>query len=81
MPETWKIEPSTGFIEIFDAKKRQSVYSGKAAQIVISAMKGGKMKVAVDERKSLYYFSNELLFSAVGRAPINLKVSAGGKKS
>jgi stage II sporulation protein D len=81
LPETWKIEPSTGFIEIFDVKKRQSVYSGKAAQIVISAMKGGKMKVAVDERKSLYYFSNELLFSAVGRAPINLKVLAGGKKS
>lgn len=81
LPTTWKIEPSTGFIEIFDEKKKQSVYSGKAAQIIISAMKGGKMKVAVDERKSLYYFSNELLFSPVGRPPINLKVSSGGKKS
>ncbi len=81
LPTTWKIEPSTGFVEIFDQNKKQSVYSGKAAEIVVTAMSGGKMKVAVDERKSLYYFSNELLFSAVGRPPINLKVRAGSHKS
>lgn len=81
LPSTWKIEPSTGFIEIFDQAKRQSVYSGKAAEIIISAMSGGKMKVAVDSRKSLYYFSNELVFSALGRPPINLKVRADGRKS
>jgi len=81
LPSTWKIEPSTGFIEIFDQSKHQSVYSGKAAEIIVTAMKGGKMKVAVDSRKSLYYFSNELLFSAVGRAPINLKIRAGSRKS
>ncbi|PKL46836.1 MAG: hypothetical protein CVV42_15145 [Candidatus Riflebacteria bacterium HGW-Riflebacteria-2] len=81
LPTTWKIEPSTGFVEIFDQNKKQSVYSGKASEIVITAMKGGKMKVAVDARKSLYYFSNELLFSAVGRPPVNLKVRAGSRKS
>lgn len=39
------------------------------------------MKVAVDQRKSLYYFSNELVFSALGRTPINLKVKAGSRKN
>ncbi len=81
LPTTWKIEPSTGFVEIFDQKKKQSVYSGKASEIIVTALSGGKMKVAVDSRKSLYYFSNELLFSAVGRPPANLKVLAGSRKS
>lgn len=80
-PQTFSIEPSTGFIEMFDKSKNQSVYSGKAAKVDVSLLKDGKMKVDIDNRKTLYYVNNEILFSANGRAPVNLKVKAGGKKS
>ncbi|NCB39482.1 MAG: SpoIID/LytB domain-containing protein [Erysipelotrichia bacterium] len=80
-PQSFTIEPSTGFIELFNKSKNQAVYSGKAATVVVSIFQGGKIKVAIDNRKSLYYESSELLFSPLGKNPLNLKIKAGGKKS
>lgn len=80
-PATHIIEPSTGYIEIFDNDKKQAVYTGKAALININLLKDSKLKITIDNRKSLYSTSRELMFSAVGRAPINLKLKAGAKKS
>ncbi len=80
-PSSFVIEPSTGFIEIFDSEKRESVYSGKAARISINLLKDRKVKLAIDERKTFYFAQSELLFSAVGRLPINLKIRGGNGKS
>lgn len=80
-PQIFSIEPSTGYIEMFDRSKNQSVYSGKADKVDVNLLKDGKIKVGIDNRKSLYFSAGEILFSAVGRPPVNLKVKAGGKKS
>ena len=80
-PNSFELEPSTGFIEIFDNNKRESVYSGKAGKLSISQLKDGKIRLTVDERKTLYFSQNELLFSAVGRIPINIKIRGSNGKS
>ncbi len=79
-PQTFTIEPSTGYIEIFDRSKNHAVYSGKAEKASLSLLKDGKMKLSIDDRKTLYFANNELLFSAVGRMPINLKIRGGSSK-
>lgn len=80
-PQAFTIEPSTGFIEIFDANRNQSVYSGKASAVQLSLLKEGKTKLVIDERKTLYFSESELLFSAVGRVPVNIKIRGGNGKS
>jgi stage II sporulation protein D len=80
-PSAYQLEPSTGYIEIFDNSKKQSLFSGKAGFINITLQKDKQIKIFIDNRKSLYSSSDELLFSAVGRPPVNIKVKAGAKKS
>ncbi len=80
-PQAFSIEPSTGYIEIFDGSRNHSIYSGKAARIQLNLLKDGKTRLTVDERKTLYFNDKELLFSAVGRVPINLKIRGGNGKS
>lgn len=80
-PTTFQLEPSTGYSEIFDSTKKQSIYSGKAAMINVSLMKDQKLKIVIDNNKTLYSSSEEVLFSAVGRPPINMKIKAGSRKS
>ncbi len=79
-PQTFTIEPSTGYIEIFDRSKNHAVYSGKAVQTSLSLLKDGQMKLSIDDRKTLYFTKTELQFSAVGRMPINLKIRGGNGK-
>jgi len=80
-PTSFQLEPSTGYTEIFDSVKRQAVYSGKAALINVSLMKDQKLKIIIDNNKTLYSASEEVLFSTVGRPPINMKIKAGARKS
>lgn len=80
-PTNFQLEPSTGYTEIFDSTKKQALYSGKAALINVSLMKEQKLKIVIDNNKTLYSSSEEVLFSAVGRPPINMKIKAGNRKS
>ncbi len=80
-PSVHQIEPSTGYVEIFDNAKKASIYSGKAALISVNLLKDRNIKLTIDGKKSLYSTSPELMFSAVGRPPINLKLKAGARKS
>jgi hypothetical protein len=79
--KTFKIEPSNGYIEIFDNKKKQAIFSGKANLIVVKALKKNLFKITIDKKKNLLNLKNEMLFSPVGRPPNHLKVKVYGRKS
>ena len=80
-PQSFTIEPSTGYIEIFDGTRKQAIYSGKATTVQLTLLKEGKTRLSIDARKTLYFNDNELLFSTVGRVPINLKIRSSNGKS
>ena len=80
-PLKFYIYPSTKYIEIFDNKKKKSVYSGKAKEIKVAAISKGRMKVTIDKKKNFFYFTGELIFSPIGRPPSFLKIKGTRRKS
>ncbi|MGM0599217.1 MAG: SpoIID/LytB domain-containing protein [Candidatus Rifleibacteriota bacterium] len=79
--KTFKLEPSNGYIEIFDNQKKQAVFSGKASVITVKALKKNLFKITIDGKKNFLNLKNEMLFSPVGRSPNYLKAKVYGRKN
>ncbi|MFZ5951193.1 MAG: SpoIID/LytB domain-containing protein [Candidatus Rifleibacteriota bacterium] len=79
-PKSFRIEPSNGYIEIFDNVRHQAVYSGKAQTLEITPQKNNSIKIQIDGKKILQSLQGEFLFSPVGKPPFSIKLSSPGKK-
>ncbi len=79
--KNFKLEPSNGFIEIFDNKRKQAIYSGKASSISVSVQKKNFFKIEIDGKKNFLNLQGEFLFSPVGKPPNFIELKPAGKKS
>jgi peptidoglycan hydrolase-like amidase len=79
--KSFKLEPSNGFIEIFDNRRKQALYSGKASSVTVSVQKKSFFKIEIDGKKNFLNLQGEFLFSPVGKPPNFIELKPAGRKS
>ncbi|MDN5278763.1 MAG: stage sporulation protein [Clostridiales bacterium] len=77
----FQLEPSNGYLEIFDNTNKKAVYTGKASYAVITYVRKGTYKITIDGKKNFLNLSGEMLFSPIGKPPNFMKVKVAKRKS
>lgn len=79
--KSFKIEPSNGYVEIFDNRRKQALYTGKASTLVISVQKKNYFKIEIDGKKNFLNLQGEFLFSPIGKPPNFIQLKPAGRKA
>ncbi len=78
-PSRVNVQPSSGFIEVFDAQSNSGIFSGPCpAGITLSA--GGAGVVVALGGKTIYSGTHPVLLSSVGRPPSHMVLMAGARR-